>query len=536
MEVRCIANQRVAIYCRLSEEDRDKKSKDDDSMSIQNQKDMLNAYAIDHGWSIYRIYSDDNYSGSDRNRPEFNQMIEDAKAHKFDIVLCKTQSRFTREMELVEKYIHDLFPRLGIRFVSVVDNIDTDMAGNKKARQINGLMNEWYLEDMSDSIKSALHSRMEHGHHIGAFAPYGYRKDPDRKGHLLIVEEEAEVVRMIFALYNQGIGRTQIARTLNERNIPSPSERLHRQGAMRKPVGKSKVALWKYSSVSAILENEVYIGNLVQGKTYHPTYKECHSIPAPKSKWIRVEHTHEAIIDRDTWNLTRQLWSSRSKPCYVGKNAISCGTETANENGVNLFAGKLICMHCGYHMCMAYNRHKRYYRCSTRKFDKSACEGATVFESTLKNAVLAEFKRHVAAYLDESMVENGVTVRDDSQTRLSLLKKSVSDLEKRIADCDTYVKNLYIDKIKGSITEDWFLSMSEQFRQDKENLMKERERTQEEIAVLEEIIRTARSKHEIIREYMTFDELTKPMVDILIDKIEIGGSRDNRMIQIYWNF
>ena len=150
-----IANQRVAIYCRLSEEDRDKKSKDDDSLSIQNQKDILSAYAFRQGWSIYRIYSDDNYSGSDRNRPEFNQMIEDAKAHKFDIVLCKTQSRFTREMELVEKYIHDLFPRLGIRFVSVVDNIDTDMAGNKKARQINGLMNEWYLEDMSDSIKSA---------------------------------------------------------------------------------------------------------------------------------------------------------------------------------------------------------------------------------------------------------------------------------------------------------------------------------------------------------------------------------------------
>ena len=201
-------------------------------------------------------------------------MIEDAKAHKFDIVLCKTQSRFTREIAVVEDIIHGLFQRLGIRFVSPVDNIDTDMTGNKKSRQIHGLVNEWYLEEMSDNIKSALHSRMEHGHHIGAFAPYGYRKDPDKKGHLLIVEEEAKVVRMIFSLYNQGIGRTQIAHTLNERNIPSPSERLHRQGAMRKPVGKSKVALWKYSSVSAILENEVYIGNLVQGKTYNPTYKE----------------------------------------------------------------------------------------------------------------------------------------------------------------------------------------------------------------------------------------------------------------------
>ena len=155
-------------------------------MSIQNQKDILSAYALRQGWSIYRIYSDDNYSGSDRNRPEFNQMIEDAKAHKFDIVLCKTQSRFTREIAVVEDIIHGLFQRLGIRFVSPVDNIDTDMTGNKKSRQIHSLVNEWYLEEMSDNIKSALHSRMEHGHHIGAFAPYGYRKDPDKKGHLLI--------------------------------------------------------------------------------------------------------------------------------------------------------------------------------------------------------------------------------------------------------------------------------------------------------------------------------------------------------------
>ena len=223
----------------------------------------------------------------------------------------------------------------------------------------------------------------------------------------------------------------------------------------------------------------------------------------------------------DTWNLTRQLWSSRSKPCYVGKNAISCGTETANENGVNLFSGKLVCMHCGYHMCMAYNKHKRYYRCSTRKFDKSACEGATVFESTLKKAVLSEFKKHVAAYLDESVVENGVIVRDNPAS---------------IAECDTYVKNLYIDKIKGNISEEWFQSVSEQFSQDKEKLIKERERTEEELASLEEIIRTARSRHDIIREYMTFDELTKPMVDILIDKIEVGGTRDHRIVHIYWNF
>ena len=133
---------KVAIYCRLSDEDRDKLFEHDDSASIQNQKAMLIRHASSNGWVVHDIYSDDDYAGSDRRRPEFNRLITDATARKFDIVLCKSQSRFTREMELVEKYIHGLFPRLGIRFISLVDNADTDNKGNKKARQLGGLVNE----------------------------------------------------------------------------------------------------------------------------------------------------------------------------------------------------------------------------------------------------------------------------------------------------------------------------------------------------------------------------------------------------------
>src|SRR5699024_8514802 len=136
----------------------------------------------------------------DRNRPEFQRLLADAEARKFDIVLCKTQSRFTRELELVEKYLHSLFPLWGIRFVSIVDNADTDNKGNKKSRQINGLVNEWYLEDMSENIRSVLTSRREGGFHIGAFALYGYQKDPKRKGHLIVDPEAAAVVRRVFAL------------------------------------------------------------------------------------------------------------------------------------------------------------------------------------------------------------------------------------------------------------------------------------------------------------------------------------------------
>ena len=177
---------KVGIYCRLSEEDKNKQSGTDDSGSIQNQKSMLIRYALEQGWEIYQIYSDDDYAGADRNRPGFKKLLSDAQQRKIDVVLCKTQSRFTRELELVEKYIHGLFPVWGVRFVSVVDHADTANKGNKKSRQINGLVNEWYLEDMSENIKSVLTNRRKNGLHIGAFALYGYKKDPGQKGHLLI--------------------------------------------------------------------------------------------------------------------------------------------------------------------------------------------------------------------------------------------------------------------------------------------------------------------------------------------------------------
>lgn len=169
----------VAIYSRLSEEDRNKLNETDDSRSIQNQKSMLLSYALEQGWDVYNIYSDDDYRGSDRNRPAFNQLMIDAEAGKFDIVLCKSQARFTRELELVEKIIHGQFVEWGIRFVGLADNADTTNRGNKKSRQINGLVNEWYLEDLSDNVKSVLTDHRKKGMHIGSFALYGYKKDPE---------------------------------------------------------------------------------------------------------------------------------------------------------------------------------------------------------------------------------------------------------------------------------------------------------------------------------------------------------------------
>ena len=186
--------ERVAIYCRLSEEDKGKGSAENDSNSIQNQRALLTEYAHSHGWEIYEIYIDDDYSGADRSRPAFKRMLHAAEEKRFDIILCKTQSRFSRELEVVERYINRLLPQWGIRFLSLVDNADSANEDNLLLRQINGIMDEHYLAELSKNIRSVLTHRRKNGFHIGSFALYGYRKNPDRRGHLLIDEEAAAVV------------------------------------------------------------------------------------------------------------------------------------------------------------------------------------------------------------------------------------------------------------------------------------------------------------------------------------------------------
>jgi len=278
---------KVAIYCRLSDEDKNKRNAFDDSESIINQKNMLVKYAMDKGWNVYRIYSDDDYSGLDWERPEFNKMITDAEAGKFNVILCKTQSRFTRDMELVEKYLHNKFIEWNIRFITAVDGVDTAEKHNKKSRQINGLLNEWYCEDISDSIRAVFKSKQSSGKFIGSFACYGYMKDENDKNKLIIDEEAAAVVRLIFNLYLQGNGVQHIVYILNERTIPNPTKYKHLKGFKYvNSQAKDQRGLWNKTTVKRILKNEMYLGHMVQHKRQKVSYKSKKIKALSPEYWI----------------------------------------------------------------------------------------------------------------------------------------------------------------------------------------------------------------------------------------------------------
>ncbi len=530
VEAACSVSKRnetlkAAIYCRLSEEDKNKQVETDDSGSIQNQKAMLVQYALEQGWEIYCIYSDDDYAGADRRRPEFNRLLQDAEARKFDIVLCKTQSRFTRELELVEKYIHGLFPIWGIRFVSIVDNADTANKGNKKSRQINGLVNEWYLEDMSDNIRSVLKNRRENGFHIGAFALYGYKKDPDQKGHLIIDEEAAAVVREVFTLFSQGYGKTAIARILNDRGIPNPTEYKRLKGLRYKQPTTKNSTLWKYFAISDMLVNEIYIGNMVQGKYGSISYKTKQNKPRPKSQWYIVEGTHEPIIDRELWDRVQKMVQERAKPFDVGT--------------IGLFARKARCANCGYVMRSSKNRGRHYLQCGSRHVAKDACIGSFISVDKLEQMVIDELNRLSKEYLNKDDLERKIEFCNDLQAQKDSILKNIATYEKRVAELSKGIRELYMDKVKGLISGADYAEMSKDFIADRDRLEKLISDGRKQIEEIDVKIEVGDNRREIIERYTNLKHLNREMVEILIDYISVGkrikGTTDVP-IEIHWNF
>lgn len=515
---------KAAIYCRLSEEDRNKQNETDDSSSIQNQKTMLLQYAMEQGWEVYDIYSDDDYAGADRRRPQFNRLLEDAKAHQFDIILCKTQSRFTRELELVEQYIHGLFPIWGIRFVSILDHADTANAGNKKSRQINGLVNEWYLEDLSNNIRGVLTSRRQNGHHIGSFALYGYQKDPDVKGHLIIDEEAAAVVREIFTLFSKGYGKTAIARILNDRGIPNPTEYKRRKGLRyQHPKGKNST-LWRYYTISDMLTNEIYIGNMVQGKYESISYKTKECRPRPRDQWYIVEGTHAPIIHRALWDRVQELIAQKAKPFNTGQ--------------IGLFSGKVCCGYCGYILRSSKNRGKYYLQCQTRHISKDACVGTFMPVAELEQMVIAELNRLSAEYLNMGELEHKIKFTSNNQQRRDEVQKIICAYERRVGECSKGIRELYTDKIKGLIDDSDFTELSETFRTDRAHLNNMIVTAKIELQELDRRLQEGDDRRKLIEQYTNVEHLTREMIEVLIDHIVIYRRNPDTKripIEIYWN-
>ncbi len=456
-------------------------------------------------------------------RPDFNRMIDDARQKKFQIVLCKTQSRFTRDMELVEKYIHGMFPIWGIRFVAVADNADTDVKGNKKARQIAGLVNEWYLEDLSENIRMVFDMKRKEGQYIGGSPVYGYRKDPANKNHLIIDPEAAEVVRQIFQWSLEGRGKQNIAYMLNERGVASPTRYKEVNGFARNHCRKRDFGLWNKTTVWRILRNEMYVGVMVQGRTKKVSYKSKAVVCMPEDKWYRVEGTHEPIIDRATFDAVQ--------------NGMDLRTRTDGTGNIHPLSGLVKCMDCGSTMSKTKNHYNHeYLRCRlfTDSGKQRLCSNHAIRLDRLIDCVSKQVRAYVRNGFDLSKAD--LTPKRD--TRTAELESERAKLEADLKKRSAALRSLYVDKVSGAISDGQFAEMNTAFLAEKSRL----ERRIAQIGGKLAEWAAPKREEDLMRqaeELLKLETVPRELFVALIEEIRVGQRNQEtgeQKIEICWKF
>lgn len=519
----------TAIYVRLSDEDRDKQNETDESESIQNQKAMLTDYCTERNWDVFDIYCDEDYSGIDRNRPEFSRMLKDCENGYIDIVLCKSQSRFSRDMEVIERYIHNKFIEWNVRFIGVVDRADSQDIANKKSRQINGLINEWYLEDTSENIRKTLDNKRKRGEFTGSFAPYGYLVDPENKNHLIIDEYAAPIVRDIFNWYLQGFGYRKIVMQLNELGIPSPTaykRQLNSKYTNTNADKSSSKGLWTQSTIYNIIRNENYTGTLVQGKSHFVSYKNRKKKKVPRDEWIRVPNCHEPIIDSFTWDRTQEKLSGKVRVCKITQE-------------ISPLSGKVKCAVCGNAMKrnVYYNKKRtiQYYNltCGAYKNGAMNCSNTSSISGlVLEKAIVAQINNLITNYCQRDEIQ----IKSEHESKLARIKLESEAIIASKSKIEDKMTSLYEDKLDGIITKEQFISFGRKYENEKAELESKLRKLETQAEAIRQMDSDNENRTRLIEKYTDIQKLTRPIAEEFIDVVLIGekeGSSD-RKVTVHW--
>lgn len=516
---------KTALYLRLSRDD----GTEAESNSIASQREILKEYIKRYpDMEIYDIYVDDGYSGTNFDRPDFNRMMDDIYAGRVNCVLVKDLSRFARNYTEGGIYLDKTFVKLGVRFIALNNQIDIGIGGINSFNQlvqigVTNIMNESQAANTSVNVRGTLNLRRQQGKFIGSFPTYGYLKDPDDNHHLIVDEETAPIVRMIFERFIGGESIIGITKDLNEMGIPNPSMYKKQKGFnYRHPCGRSNDGLWPDSSVRRILQNRMYVGDMVQGRntTYSYKIKQCRAIP--KDEWIIVEGTHEPIISQETFDHAQALFNKSIRKSPKKKN-------------VDLFSGLVRCADCKRVMNKKTNQHTygtyHYYRCVTaRKLKKSACTNHTIRIDKLEQAVLLTIQNMIntATTMSEllTQINNHSARKKESSHIEKALKSQVSEREKLVA----MIADLYPDWKSGVITVDEYQMLKERLNErlriaDEKiaSLNKSAEQFQDGITEENEFV--ARFK-----KYGNIESLTRPLLTELVQEIFVHEGGDIEVV------
>lgn len=523
----------TALYCRLSRDD----GTESESNSIGNQKKLLSQKAKEMGLTDTKYYVDDGYTGTNFNRPGFQQLIDDIEIGLVSAVMVKDLSRLGRDYVSVGNYTDSYFPEHNIRFIAVNDAIDSD-EGESEIAPFKNILNEMYARDISKKIRSSHRLRGSMGEPLSQ-PPYGYMKSSENKKKWIIDPEAATVVKSIFKMCLDGKGNETIARELQESEVLIPMAYWRSKGLNR---GGKKTQTnpykWCKTTIQKILSQQEYCGDIINFKTYSKSFKNKTRYENSKENWAVFKNVNEPIIDRETFE-TVQKFISKTKRRTLKK-----------ENGErSIFNGLIYCGDC--HSKMRYhtstsNKEIHYFTCSDNKVDyRGKCPGRHyVRADALEEVVKLELRRLVEMLeIDESYFAR-LLLRKNDEEREKDKKFLESELQKAIARSNTVsqlYEKLYEDNVIGKVSDEWFVELSHKYEKERMDLKAKIADTRHKIEELKNTNSEYGKFISAIRRFMQMDNLTSPLLRELIDHIDIfetegtGKSRTQRIV-IYYRF
>ena len=521
--------QRITVlYARLSRDD----EKEGISGSIQNQRAILEKFAADNHLSNPRFMFDDGYSGVTFARPAFMEIMELAEQGLVANLVVKDHSRLGRNRLVVGQLLEEDFVRLNIRYIAIMDNIDT-ANGVSDIVPMQDLFNEWHAKNTSDKVRRVMQSRGNAGIPLTTNAPFGYKKDPEDKNRWLVDEPAAEIVQRIFQMCISGLGPTQIAKRLKADSVMTPSEYLHSIGVncpVKPPVYPHN---WCSSTVAAILDRQEYTGDTVNFRSFRQSFKLKKRLDKPQEEWKIFPDTHPAIIDRETFALVQNLRQHRRRPTRTGI--------------VSMFSGLLYCADCGsklgYSATNNYKREQAFFFCSAYRGNFNVCSAHFIREKVVEELVLEGLQRllwyiqvYEKRFAQEQMEHFGL----QEKKKLTAKCRELDKAKQRVLEIDQLIQKSYEDMTKGLLSEERFATLTV-------SLENEQRQLKVDIPALEDSLNTTADKADDLQKFIQrarqvtrLTELTPEIVHEFIDKIvvskpeKIDGKRHQK-VDIYYS-
>ena len=499
----------AALYIRLSKED----ESEGPSQSVQNQESLLREFVQQHRLIVYDTYIDDGWSGTSFDRPAFQRMIADIEAKKVNMVITKDLSRLGRDYILTGHYMERYFPEHRVRYISLLDGIDTgvDSTAND-ITPFRAIMNDMYAKDISKKIKSVKRDKQRKGQFIGGKPVYGYKMHPTEKNKIVIDEEVAPIVRRIFALALSGMSCRNIATLLNQEGVPTPATYANLPVVRPGPY----TGLWSSERISDMLQNETYIGNMVQGRSVKISYKSKKCLKQNPANWVVVEGTHEPLVDLETFQKVRMLVNSRR--------------HTRSRTYDFLLKGLIFCHECGYPLAVLNRKNARgedvlYFVCRTyQRFTKAGvCTCHSIKEKTVTDAVIAKVREVCQRFLNPEELLPVAQEAVERARKESSLEKEIQAVQAKIDSLTANLDQMYTDRLSGLLPEEDFQRIFGRIKLEREQLEEKRNGLK---LRKKNSVRTEDRAKELVQRFVETAGESRELLVSLIERVELTEEKN----------